>query len=165
MGGVMLAQQPSGGAAVTEKAVLRGTVVNAVTHQPIGKALVKSTDGRFATMTNERGQFEMRFKEKKTGAGSGGAGSGGGTWFSASSDGTGGMTVSRGGISPGGEEGAAGSASGSEAAQAGQVQQGQQVGQVQQQGQAVDRPDFLTAVKVGYLNPQTQWGNADCSSA
>ena len=25
--------------------------------------------------------------------------------------------------------------------------------------QAVDRPDFLTAVRVGYLTPQTQWGN------
>jgi hypothetical protein len=144
-GGAVLAQQQSGGAAVTEKAVLRGTVVNAVTHQPIGKALVKSTDGRFATMTNERGQFEMRFKEKKSGA------NGANAWFgsqnagTAFSDGAGGITGS-----PPVEAGVAGSALGPGAIQQGQAQQGQQ---------GVDRPDFMTAVRVGYLAPQTSWGN------
>jgi hypothetical protein len=78
-GGVTGAQQANGQAGGTwtgtpsgtgngtssEKTVLRGTVVNAVTHQPIGRALVKSQDGRYATMTNERGRFEMVFKEKK----------------------------------------------------------------------------------------------------
>jgi hypothetical protein len=49
-----------------EKTVLRGTVVNAITHEPIGRAVVKSQDGRYATMTNERGRFEMVFKEKKS---------------------------------------------------------------------------------------------------
>jgi hypothetical protein len=48
-----------------EKTVLRGTVVNVITHEPIGRAVVKSQDGRYARMTNERGRFEMVFKEKK----------------------------------------------------------------------------------------------------
>lgn len=39
--------------------VLRGTVVNAMTREPIGRALVLSPDNRFATMTDERGRFEF----------------------------------------------------------------------------------------------------------
>src|SRR3984885_5230192 len=124
MGGALFAQQQTSGTA-NEKTVLRGTVVNSVTHQPIGRALVKSTDGRFATMTNDRGQFEMRFKTKKSEAGNGGAVGGPSAWFAASSDGAGGLSVSQG--------------------------QGLSI---------VDRPDFLTAVRVGYLTPQTNWGNA-----
>ena len=62
-GGVCAQQQGSGTA--NEKTVLRGTVVNSLTGQPVGRAVVKSTDGRFAVMTNERGRFEMVFKEKK----------------------------------------------------------------------------------------------------
>jgi len=145
MSGAVRAQQPGGGAA-TEKTVLRGTVVNSVTHQPIGRALVKSTDGRFATMTNERGQFEMRFKEKKSGAGSGAGGGERRSIFTSFANGAGGTTGAPdvvGGSTPLDQPGA----------QPGQDQQGQQV----QPG--VDRPDFLTAVRVGYLNPQTQWGN------
>jgi hypothetical protein len=41
--------------------VLRGTVVNSVTHEAIGRALVFSPDNRFATMTDERGHFEFTF--------------------------------------------------------------------------------------------------------
>jgi hypothetical protein len=40
---------------------LRGTVVNSVTHEAIGRALVLSPDSRFATMTDERGHFEFTF--------------------------------------------------------------------------------------------------------
>jgi hypothetical protein len=39
--------------------VLRGTVVNGVTREPIGRALVLSPDNRFATMTDDRGRFEF----------------------------------------------------------------------------------------------------------
>ena len=70
--GVVRAQQQGGGTA-DEKTVLRGTVVNSVTHQPVGRAVVMSQDGRFATMTNERGRFEMVFKEKKNAAPTGAA--------------------------------------------------------------------------------------------
>jgi hypothetical protein len=62
---VVFAGQQDGGAA-TEKTVLRGTVVNAVTHQPVGRAVVASPDNRFATMTDERGRFRMVFKEMKS---------------------------------------------------------------------------------------------------
>jgi hypothetical protein len=145
MGGDVLAQQPSGGAAVTEKAVLRGTVVNAVTRQPIGRALVKSTDGRFATMTNERGQFEMRFKEKKREPGTGFKSDGTKVWFPC---GTEPLSISNPNSPvPGGRS------------QEWQNQNGL-TQSPQCQDMAVDRPDFLTAVRVGYLNPQTQWGNA-----
>jgi hypothetical protein len=41
--------------------VLRGTVVNSVTHEAIGRALVHSPDNRFATMSDERGHFEFTF--------------------------------------------------------------------------------------------------------
>jgi hypothetical protein len=122
-GGVAAAQQTN--ATVTEKTVLRGTVVNAITHEPIGRAVVTSSDGRFATMTNERGRFEMVFKLKKN-VPPGGVtpGAGGGTeWVSS---------------------GASGTTSFSNGADAG----------VQAQT-TVDRPDFLTARRVKFLNLQT----------
>lgn len=37
--------------------MVHGTVVNAVSHEPIGRALVHSTDNRFATLTNADGHF------------------------------------------------------------------------------------------------------------
>jgi hypothetical protein len=40
---------------------IRGTVVNSVTHEPIGRALVYSPDNRFATMTDSEGHFEFTF--------------------------------------------------------------------------------------------------------
>src|ERR1700736_2187620 len=38
---------------------IRGAVVNAVTHQPISRALVHSPDNRFATLTDGEGNFEF----------------------------------------------------------------------------------------------------------
>jgi hypothetical protein len=40
---------------------LSGTVVNAVTHEPIARALVYSPDNRYAVMTDDRGRFEFQF--------------------------------------------------------------------------------------------------------
>jgi hypothetical protein len=39
--------------------VVRGSVVNAVTREPVGRALVSSTDNRYATMTDGEGHFEF----------------------------------------------------------------------------------------------------------
>jgi hypothetical protein len=38
---------------------IRGTVINAVTHQPIGRALVSSSDHRLAMLTDSEGNFEF----------------------------------------------------------------------------------------------------------
>lgn len=38
---------------------IRGTVINSITHEPIGRALVSSPDNRFATMTDSAGHFEF----------------------------------------------------------------------------------------------------------
>jgi len=38
---------------------IHGTVVNSVTHEPIGRALVYSADNRFAAMTDSEGHFEF----------------------------------------------------------------------------------------------------------
>jgi hypothetical protein len=38
---------------------IHGTVVNSVTHEPIGRALVASPDSRFAAMTDDQGHFEF----------------------------------------------------------------------------------------------------------
>ena len=42
-----------------ENDVIRGTVVNSRTHEPIGHALVYSPDNRFATITDDRGRFQF----------------------------------------------------------------------------------------------------------
>jgi hypothetical protein len=39
---------------------IRGTVLNSVTHAAIGRALVYSTDNRFAKMTDDQGHFEFK---------------------------------------------------------------------------------------------------------
>jgi hypothetical protein len=39
---------------------IRGTVVNSVTHAPVGRALVYSTDNRFAKITDDQGHFEFK---------------------------------------------------------------------------------------------------------
>jgi hypothetical protein len=39
--------------------VVRGTVVNATTHEPVGRALVYSRDNRYATLTDGEGHFEF----------------------------------------------------------------------------------------------------------
>jgi hypothetical protein len=38
---------------------IQGTVINAITNQPIGRALVHSSDNRLATLTNSEGHFEF----------------------------------------------------------------------------------------------------------
>ena len=38
---------------------VRGIVINSITHEPIGRALVSSPDSRFATMTDSQGRFEF----------------------------------------------------------------------------------------------------------
>jgi hypothetical protein len=39
--------------------IIRGTVLNSVTHEPIGRALVFSPDSHFATMTDDQGRFQF----------------------------------------------------------------------------------------------------------
>jgi hypothetical protein len=38
---------------------VRGVVINSVTHEPIGRALISSPDHRFATLTDSEGRFEF----------------------------------------------------------------------------------------------------------
>ena len=45
---------------------IRGVVVNSVTHEPVGRALVYSSDNRFATMTDGEGHFEFTFPPEET---------------------------------------------------------------------------------------------------
>ncbi len=40
---------------------IHGTVINSVTHEPVGRALVFSTDNRFAMLTDSEGHFEFTF--------------------------------------------------------------------------------------------------------
>src|SRR5579862_8480833 len=40
---------------------IRGVVINKITNEPIGRALVFSPDNRFATMTDSQGHFEFTF--------------------------------------------------------------------------------------------------------
>jgi hypothetical protein len=55
---------------------LHGTVLNRLTQEPVGRALVYSPDNRFATMTDDRGNFQFEFHrvEPKTPAGTAAAG-------------------------------------------------------------------------------------------
>jgi hypothetical protein len=45
---------------------IRGTVINSVTHEPIGRALVSSPDSRFATLTDSQGHFEFTLPKTET---------------------------------------------------------------------------------------------------
>jgi hypothetical protein len=40
---------------------VQGTVLNRITHEPIGRALVYSPDQRYAALTDDRGHFEFKF--------------------------------------------------------------------------------------------------------
>ncbi len=44
---------------------IRGTVVNSVTHEPIGRALVHSMDNRFAMLCDAGGHFEFKIPQAK----------------------------------------------------------------------------------------------------
>jgi hypothetical protein len=46
---------------------IRGVVINSVTHEPVGRALVFSPDNRFGTMTNSEGRFEFTLAKNQTG--------------------------------------------------------------------------------------------------
>jgi hypothetical protein len=50
-----------------ESDTIHGVVVNSVTHQAIGRALVYSTDSRYAAMTDSQGRFEFTFPRSETG--------------------------------------------------------------------------------------------------
>src|SRR5260370_13946262 len=43
--------------------IVHGTVVNAVTHEPVGRALVCSSDNRFAMLTDGEGHFQFTVPE------------------------------------------------------------------------------------------------------
>ena len=49
-----------------------GTVTNSVTHEPIGRAVVYSADGRVATFTDDHGHFEVTLPTTAEGADAGG---------------------------------------------------------------------------------------------
>ena len=53
------AQDAQGSQAATDR--IHGSVINSVTREPIGRALVFSTDNRFAAMTDSEGHFEFTF--------------------------------------------------------------------------------------------------------
>ncbi len=72
--GRLAAQGLNDGEKATE--TIRGLVVNSVTHEPIGRALVYSPDNRFAVMCDDGGHFEFKIPRVQSGAGSG-DGSGG----------------------------------------------------------------------------------------
>src|SRR5215471_11286302 len=46
--------------------VVRGTVVNRLTHDPVGHALVYSPDNRFATLTDSEGHFEFHVQKPES---------------------------------------------------------------------------------------------------
>jgi hypothetical protein len=59
----------------TREDIVHGTVVNAVTHEPIGRALVSSPDNRFAALTDGEGHFEFTLPKANTESGGGFGGS------------------------------------------------------------------------------------------
>ena len=119
-------------------------------------------------MTNERGQFEMVFKEKKSGAANGGVGEV--PWFRSASDttppsngdvGAGAYAISDG---AGGVTGSPGMVGGQ--ASPGQIASGQQAQAQAGQGQiSVDRPDFLMAGRAGYSEAADSVGKCGCGGA
>jgi hypothetical protein len=46
---------------------VHGTVLNRITHEPIGRALVYSPDQRYAALTDDRGHFEFKFPPQEAG--------------------------------------------------------------------------------------------------
>jgi hypothetical protein len=54
-----------------ETETIRGTVVNSVTHEPIGRALVYSLDNRFAMLCDAGGHFEFKIPRAKSEAANG----------------------------------------------------------------------------------------------
>jgi hypothetical protein len=46
---------------------VHGTVLNRITHEPLGRALVYSPDQRYAALTDDRGHFEFKFPPQEAG--------------------------------------------------------------------------------------------------
>ena len=64
-GGVVCAQGNGAEAqTVSVTKTVRGRVVNQVTKEPIGRALVTTTGDEYAVMSDDRGQFEMKITER-----------------------------------------------------------------------------------------------------
>jgi len=64
-GGVVWAQEKSAAVeTVSVTKTVRGRVVNQVTKEPIGRALVVTTGDEYAVMADDRGQFEMKITER-----------------------------------------------------------------------------------------------------
>jgi hypothetical protein len=55
--------------------IVYGTVINSVTHEPVGRSLVSSSDGRFAMLTDGEGHFEFTLPRANTESGGGVVGS------------------------------------------------------------------------------------------
>lgn len=53
-----------------QKTTIRGTVINALTQMPIARALVHTSDDRYATLTNGEGRFEFTLRKPDADAGS-----------------------------------------------------------------------------------------------
>ena len=49
-----------------QKNIIHGVVVNSVTHEPVGRALVFSPDNRFATIADDQGHFEFPLPQPTT---------------------------------------------------------------------------------------------------
>ena len=49
--------------------IIRGTVLNSITHEPIGRALVHSTDDKFAMLTDGEGHFEFTLPKAESESG------------------------------------------------------------------------------------------------
>jgi hypothetical protein len=58
-----------------QKATIHGVVINSVTHEPVGHALVFSGDGRLGTFTDDQGRFEFVLPRVDTSSQEGSAGS------------------------------------------------------------------------------------------
>jgi hypothetical protein len=64
--GSICSERASGQGQADEQRIVRGTVVNAVTHEAIGRALVYSPDNRFAMLTDSEGHFEFTLPKVRT---------------------------------------------------------------------------------------------------
>jgi hypothetical protein len=64
-GGADLLCAKSNAAPQKESETIRGTVLNSVTHEPVGRALVYSQDNRFATLTDSAGHFEFKVPSRE----------------------------------------------------------------------------------------------------
>ena len=69
--GALIAESAGSGRSVAqglETETIKGTVVNSITHEPIGRALVFSLDNRFAMLCDAGGHFEFRIPRQTNGA-------------------------------------------------------------------------------------------------